>query len=554
ITRHGISLVRNAGSQLITLAEIAGDLPGDAQSFNWMIPSGLEQPQVRIRITATDDEGVEAEAFSGDFTIARRWEPVAALPFPLQRLAAASDGRSIFAIGGRTALASNTTVETVSRFDPATNLWTNLGLAPISMGLSSGDAVYLNGKIYVPGGFTSTSSSPVQTHYAYDVAANSWSMMAAAPSVAYFYALAADEARGVYYLTGGNNNLNGAVATVRVYNPQANAWSDLPPMSVARYGHEAAMIEGKLYVVGGFGISGGLAGGEVYDFAAQKWSPIAGLSRQRRFASGAVGKDPSGNPLWLIVGGEDPNTGALISTAEAYDVRNNRWMTLDTSFNQITPRTQMAGATQGGMFYTVGGAQAGSAPTSIVTSAAVERVRVDGFAPLGSSVPPVLAVPVAQLAVAGRETRFSVTAGTLNSATPITITAAGLPERASFTTTNATNNSARGEFRWTPAPEDAGKAVMLKFTASDGVLGETRSVSVRVIETTPLAVVSAASYRGGSLAPDSIAAAFGVNLAVRTEAARETPLPLELAGTSVTVNGVPAPLFFVSPGQVNFAV
>ena len=78
-----------------------------------------------------------------------------------------------------------------------------------------------------------------------------------------------------------------------------------------------------------------------------------------------------------------------------------------------------------------------------------------------------------------------------------------------------------------PATEDTGQTVMLKFTASDGVLSETRSVSVRVIETTPLAVVSAASYRGGSLAPDSIVAAFGVNLAVRTESARETPLPLE---------------------------
>lgn len=46
----------------------------------------------------------------------------------------------------------------------------------------------------------------------------------------------------------------------------------------------------------------------------------------------------------------------------------------------------------------------------------------------------------------------------------------------------------------------------------------------------------------------------GTNLAARTETAQALPLPLTLAGTSVTVNGISAPLFFVSPNQINFAV
>src|SRR5262249_38477073 len=70
----------------------------------------------------------------------------------------------------------------------------------------------------------------------------------------------------------------------------------------------------------------------------------------------------------------------------------------------------------------------------------------------------------------------------------------------------------------------------------------------------PLAAVNAADYRSGTLALDSIAALFGTGLAVQTGVAAEVPLPTELSGTIVTINGVRAQLFFVSPSQINFAV
>jgi uncharacterized protein (TIGR03437 family) len=69
--------------------------------------------------------------------------------------------------------------------------------------------------------------------------------------------------------------------------------------------------------------------------------------------------------------------------------------------------------------------------------------------------------------------------------------------------------------------------------------------------------VSAASYSCQSLPADSINAAFGTDLALTTQAADKIPLPTVLGGTSVTVrdsSGVerPAPLFYVSPYQVNY--
>jgi len=72
---------------------------------------------------------------------------------------------------------------------------------------------------------------------------------------------------------------------------------------------------------------------------------------------------------------------------------------------------------------------------------------------------------------------------------------------------------------------------------------------------TPVKTVSAASFET-PVAPESIAAMFGLGLALRVEAAATVPLPTTLAGTSVKVRdsmGVerPAQLFFVAPDQVN---
>lgn len=64
-------------------------------------------------------------------------------------------------------------------------------------------------------------------------------------------------------------------------------------------------------------------------------------------------------------------------------------------------------------------------------------------------------------------------------------------------------------------------------------------------------IVHGATF-GFITAPGSIASAFGENLAAETVSASTTPLPRSLAGVELLVNGEPAPLYFVSPEQINF--
>jgi uncharacterized protein (TIGR03437 family) len=67
------------------------------------------------------------------------------------------------------------------------------------------------------------------------------------------------------------------------------------------------------------------------------------------------------------------------------------------------------------------------------------------------------------------------------------------------------------------------------------------------------AVVNAASFNA-SIAPGSLIAIFGSNLARATAVAQQIPLPISLADTYVTINGVEAPLLYVSPQQINAQV
>jgi uncharacterized protein (TIGR03437 family) len=554
VANHRLELQRSVGPTTPAfqkVADIALNLPGAAQSFNWTIPSTLTPSALyRLRVIAVDDEGTEGDAYSsGDFAIERRWLTAQQMPQALQRLAVVNDGRYIYAIGGRGTATSSTTVNTVRRLDPtaATPTWETLASLP--RGLNATEAVYLNGKIYVPGGINSNALVE-QQHFVYDIASNTWSTAATPPSDLFLYAVVSDEARGVYYQIGGLTNAQEVVNELRAYDPRTNSWHGLPPMKTGRFAHEAALFNGKLYVVGGADVTATLADGEVFDFASQTWTSIAPLTRPRRYAINGLGTDNSGHPLWFVAAGEEATGLPPLATVEAYDFTSNRWLALDNSFNLLTARTALGGTTLNGVLYALGGGSASSGTTT--NTQANESLRLSNVALQVTNQPPLLTVPASQLAFVNAELKLTVTANDFGANAPLTLTAQDLPAGARFEVSNNGDNQARGLLRWTPQANEAGRTFPINFTVSDGQLSDVKTVAVRVVTAASLAIVSAADYRGGQFAPDSIVTAFGTNLASSLEAAQSLPLPVVLAGTMVTVNGVPAPLFFVSPTQINF--
>jgi len=104
--------------------------------------------------------------------------------------------------------------------------------------------------------------------------------------------------------------------------------------------------------------------------------------------------------------------------------------------------------------------------------------------------------------------------------------------------------------------------VLLSLT-SDGQGGYTSSFDIGLSgvpnTVATVSAVSAASFAAGAVASEGIAALYGAGLAGSTLAATTLPLPTTLGGVQVRVRDAAgteraAPLFFVSPGQINFQI
>jgi uncharacterized protein (TIGR03437 family) len=94
---------------------------------------------------------------------------------------------------------------------------------------------------------------------------------------------------------------------------------------------------------------------------------------------------------------------------------------------------------------------------------------------------------------------------------------------------------------------------------SGPALGATYAPGVVAINSRTVQGASAASYSVAGMPAASIASVFGVALADGTESAQDFPLPTTLAGATVRITDSLnverlAPLFFASPGQINFLV
>jgi uncharacterized protein (TIGR03437 family) len=106
-----------------------------------------------------------------------------------------------------------------------------------------------------------------------------------------------------------------------------------------------------------------------------------------------------------------------------------------------------------------------------------------------------------------------------------------------------------------------GRASITAFNASTGAgSSNAKNFNIGSAPQSSSAAFVNAAYPAAppQLAPRSIGSLYGTNLAGATEVSGAAPLPVTLGGTSLVMvlNGLtnPLPLFFVSPGQINFQV
>lgn len=118
--------------------------------------------------------------------------------------------------------------------------------------------------------------------------------------------------------------------------------------------------------------------------------------------------------------------------------------------------------------------------------------------------------------------------------------------------TITTDETGRASIPWTLGAEgEARMTISLAAAPSLRVVATANSAGMRpAFAATNL--VNAASFSPDAVTPGGLASIFGTGLATTTAQARSLPLPRELGGAEVRVNGIQAPMIFAGPGQLNF--
>jgi N-acetylneuraminic acid mutarotase len=225
---------------------------------------------------------------------------------------AAVDGR-VYVVGGFDA--SGQPVATVEAYDPATDRWTQRASLPSP--LHHVNVAAVGGKLYVVGGLTAPSFTASGMTLVYDPALDSWAQLTSMPSGTERGASGVAVLDGRIVVAGGLRGV--AVTDASVFDPQANGWSPLQPLAVARDHLGAATVDGRVYAATGVtqGAEGrprGARCGQWHLEPARTSPPPVGLrrGRARRAAGGHRRRGNHSDPAGLFHETEsyDPATDA----------------------------------------------------------------------------------------------------------------------------------------------------------------------------------------------------------------------------------------------------
>ena len=84
---------------------------------------------------------------------------------------------------------------------------------------------------------------------------------------------------GVIYAVGGQTKSGNSLSTVEVYDPIAGRWKDAEAMSMLRSRVGVAVMQNRLYAIGGYNGQERLNTVEVFDAQTGRWSKVRGRGR-----------------------------------------------------------------------------------------------------------------------------------------------------------------------------------------------------------------------------------------------------------------------------------
>jgi N-acetylneuraminic acid mutarotase len=171
-----------------------------------------------------------------------------------------------------------------------------------------------------------------------------WTVVATLPGEGLNGPAAVALAGRIYLIGGFGTTTNVPVADVLVLDPASAEWTRAAPLPGPRGGHAAAVVDGRIHVIGGGNASTTLADHDVYDPATDTWSPAAPLPRSEGSPAAAV----LGDALHAIGGRSGPQDFGAV---DVWDPATDAW----ASGPPISPRGTAGAAVVCETVYLFGG-------------------------------------------------------------------------------------------------------------------------------------------------------------------------------------------------------
>ncbi|WP_155121611.1 BACON domain-containing protein [Bryobacter aggregatus] len=254
-------------------------------------------------------------------------------------------------------------------------------------------------------------------------------------------------------------------------------------------------------------------------------------------------------PQQLVVG---TNSSPLDFTAVVSS--NGNWLSVAPS-SGVTPATIQvavnptglaAGSYVGTILVTAPGTINGSMTVTVTLTVSPVQTLIVSTNPVVFSFESSSSLPFAQTLIVGSNVpAIGFTVAPLSGASWLSVTPGAATAPATI------------EIRANPAGLAAGNysssIVITSFGVSNSpvVVPVTMAITSNQPVTSVGGIVNSASAPSTQIAPGSLFSIYGIRLATETVAPSGIPLPTTAGGVKVEVNGVAAPLFYVSEGQIN---
>jgi len=315
------------------------------------IPSGWLSPNALAVgiISSSNGPGVAFPA-TWDFikvyydqsSVPGQWHTINSTTTPTARheCSYVSAGDKFYLLGGRG-------IKPVQCFHPTDSAWSSRSAPPVE--IHHFQAVEYNGLIYAMCGFTGNfpNEVPLSNIYIYDPVGDTWTIGPEIPVNRRRGSAGCTIYNNKIYVVCGikNGHLNGWVPWLDVFDPINNTWTVLPDAPRERDHFSVAIVEDKIYALGGrkTGFGGNTFNAtvpqvDIYNISNSAWSTLPSPSGDLPTPRAAAAVALLGNEI-LVIGGESGAQTSAHNETEALNFITETWREI-ASLNQGRHGTQ----------------------------------------------------------------------------------------------------------------------------------------------------------------------------------------------------------------------